>query len=758
MKKTVLAIVFLVNAIFSLSAQQFKELTLAEKLAEPELSFALTFDKKDLNADFALGEKASLTLPDESLLLRGLVGFDSAGAYKPEPGESLKFAAPGNADPHQGTLSLWVCALDYNPCDELTEGEKRGNIALAQLWFQQGEKHINMQLYEYANTVYFDWRNSEPPHSFGQVARIQTLREGIRQGEWHQIVCTWQDKQIFLYLNGKLIDQAYLPEKCSKTADLQTEAEKSFIGVKSRFYEDNHKWAVGIDDYKIYSRALSALEVENRYKRLLDGEQALDIRAWDISLNGVNIGYDDPIERLEAEFDFAGLSAEKKETLLSGNLKMQYRLSDPQGNTVSQGDWSFTQARESKILSGLNQVGTYSLHTRIGDEEQSAEIYRPDFSWTGNQLGNEDSVPQIWRDFAVEGRQVRLWNRSYVFGAGPLPESIQAYGQELLLQTPQLLIADRDISWKAGPTIEKNSTVTYTGTGKAKDFSIEYATRVEFDGLIKMNFSINGEPELSDMRLQWRCRPELSTYLMTPRLQMQGGPQFAFQYPGDDEDHRQLWLVSEGKGGFAYSMQNDANWIYEKGEKLFFANQESGLCEVRMISKKVKMPPSTAYEALFIATPTRPLPRENRMLNFDGQRGTYGFLHAGGDGGLSGVFTMEPHPEGFTRKVAAARPNSYSVYGAANALTTLEPEAVYLRKYWDMPGSYSYKMPYHRPLPEGGSEKVYGFSLSACNSGVINDYYLKGIAKLFAHPYGDRIWQIYYDLCGNSLCRSAVHG
>ncbi|MDY0177602.1 MAG: hypothetical protein RBT25_12025, partial [Lentisphaeria bacterium] len=207
MKKTVLAIVFLVNAIFSLSAQQFKELTLAEKLAEPELSFALTFDKKDLNADFALGEKASLTLPDESLLLRGLVGFDSAGAYKPEPGESLKFAAPGNADPHQGTLSLWVCALDYNPCDELTEGEKRGNIALAQLWFQQGEKHINMQLYEYANTVYFDWRNSEPPHSFGQVARIQTLREGIRQGEWHQIVCTWQDKQIFLYLNGKLIDQ-----------------------------------------------------------------------------------------------------------------------------------------------------------------------------------------------------------------------------------------------------------------------------------------------------------------------------------------------------------------------------------------------------------------------------------------------------------------------------------------------------------------------------------------------------------------------
>ena len=106
---------------------------LSEKTAEKDLTFLVSFDRKGVNADFAKGEKISSTMPDTGLLLRGLIGFDGQSAFKPEPGEALKFPPKGNVDPHKGTMILWTAGLDYNPGDELTDGKKRGNICLAWL-------------------------------------------------------------------------------------------------------------------------------------------------------------------------------------------------------------------------------------------------------------------------------------------------------------------------------------------------------------------------------------------------------------------------------------------------------------------------------------------------------------------------------------------------------------------------------------------------------------------------------------------------
>ena len=749
---------FLFLSILTCLGAEYKELPLVEKISDADLSFVATFDTRGLNADKALGSSASTTLPDVSLLLRGLIGFDSACAFTPEPGEDLKFDAFNNANPHQGTMTLWVCGLDYNPGDEFTDEQKRGNIALAHLWFQQGERHIEFKLYEFADAVYFDWWSSEPPHGWGSVGRVKASRKGIKQGQWHQIAASWEGNQTHIYLNGEKIDSTILPAKFSKTADLEAEPGVSYIGIKSRFYEDKHTRAVGIDDFKIYSKALTPLQIANQYKMLLTGAAALEIKAYDIKLQGVNVGWNDPIDRLEAEFDFSVLKTEQKEALLNGSLPLQYQLLNPEGKIVAAGSWTFQKLNDTRILQAVDQKGVYTLKTKLGDETLNVSIERPDYSWAGNQIGNEDTVPEIWRDFAVNNREITLWNRSYHFGAGPLPEKINAFGEPLLLEAPRLLIDQQEILWQVGSTKRDNCRVTLTGSGKTDKFSLEYATTVEFDGMIKCNFTIKGEPEISSMRLLWRCRPELSTYLMTPHLQEEGGPQFAFPYPNLDSKHRQLWLVSEGKGGFAYSMQNDANWIYDPQEPVFFADQESGACEVRMITRKVKIPADTPYEALFIATPARPLPKLNRMICFNGGRGTYGFINGDGNGGMTGVFNMEPDEKAFALKAANSKPHSLSVYGAANALTTLEPEAVYLRKYWEIPGAYSYKMPHHRLMPDGSFEKFYGFSLSACSTGIINDFYLKGIKKLFEHPYGDRIWQIYYDLCGNNLCRNALHG
>ncbi|MBR2509610.1 MAG: hypothetical protein IKB71_07670 [Lentisphaeria bacterium] len=221
-----------------------------EKRAEKDLSFLVTFDSKGVNADFAKGDKISTTMKDTGLLLRGLIGYDNRSAFKAEPGEALKFNVDKNIDPHKGTLILWVNALDYNPAEAVTDGKSRGNIALAHLNFVDSQsRRITLQLYEYRDNVYFDWTTSVPPHGHGQGGRVFTPRKGIKKGEWHQFVCTWNGKRLAIYLNGKLMKEEALPAKIAKLADFKADnSAESFIGIKSPFLGDNHKWGVGVDD------------------------------------------------------------------------------------------------------------------------------------------------------------------------------------------------------------------------------------------------------------------------------------------------------------------------------------------------------------------------------------------------------------------------------------------------------------------------------------------------------------------------------
>ncbi len=732
--------------------------TLAEKTAAKDLSFLVSFDNKGVNADFAKGNKISTTMKNTGLMLRGLIGFDDRGAFKPEPGEALKFNVARNADPQKGTIILWVNALDYTPFEAATDGKSRGNIALANLVFSDGSRTIEYQLYEYRDNVYFDWKTSVPPHGHGQGGRVYTQRKGIKKGQWHQIACTWNGKRLAIYLNGKLMKEEALPAKAAKVADLKAvDNAESFIGIKSPFLGDNHKWGAAVDDFAIYNRALSELEIRNQYLKLLKDKGDEKIEAYSITLNGINIGRNDKIDRLEAEFDFSSLNDAQLKLLKAGKLKMNYEMKAPDGK-VQKGSFTFKNALETRIFKGIDQAGKYTLTTKIGSDTVVKTVVRPDFSWVGNGYGDEDEVPALWKDFSLSGRTVKLWNRTYKFGNGPLPVEVTVYGKKLFNKLPKLLINGKEPIWKAGNVKKEAKWFTFNGTGKLGSATIKYSTRVEYDGMMLVDWTISGQPIVSDMKFTWKMAPENHQFLMTPTVNEDKNPAVSWAFPEGGRGNL-LWFVSEKKGGFAFSMVNDANWVYNKGEKLFFADKSTGDVTVRMITKKTKMPADTPYRAIFIATPSRPLPIIQRDMKFSDSRGgdCKSMTNAGGDGGFAGIFHHAPHPVAFTNKHRDGIPGKSSVYGGI-ALTALEPEAVYLRKYWEVPGAYSYNMPWHKPLENGKYQKGYYPSLSTCTSGAVNDFFLNSQHKLYNHKYGDRIWQVYYDLCGNGICRNKLHG
>ena len=241
------------------SAQKYEQLPLKQKLSDKDLSLAVTFDTYGVNADFAKGEKLSPVMRDTNLQLRMFVGFDGKQAYRPVPGENLKLPVLKNADFSKGTVILWYKAVDYVPGTLNTKGVKRGNIAFFHIVFGEnpawglrppdgqvyvnktkGSRVVDLRLYEYADHIYFDYRAS----ILRGPSRVQMSMKGIKQDEWCQIAVSWGNGKIAIYRNGELKMEDSFKINPKEIADFV--AGSGFIGIKSRFYGDVHKYGVGI--------------------------------------------------------------------------------------------------------------------------------------------------------------------------------------------------------------------------------------------------------------------------------------------------------------------------------------------------------------------------------------------------------------------------------------------------------------------------------------------------------------------------------
>ena len=748
MKKIMILLLMLAGT--AVRTADFREIPTERKIAHPDLSFAVTFDQFTTRADLAKGNRESTTMANESFLLRGAVGFDGKQAYQPKPGENLIYSAAKNIDWKQGTLTLWIKAQDYAPGTP----SKRGNVAYAQLRFTQGTRFVQYLLYEYGGILYWDWYSSEPPHRYGDVGRVQISLSKFKKGEWFQIAATWDDS-LAVYLNGELRGKVKLPAKRSKSLDLTPDA-KSFIGFRNLFYNDDHtRNDTLVDDCLIYSRVLSPIEIGNQFNAVCKNRNAKAVRSFDITLNGVDRGHGRDSDQLEAEFDFIALPPEAAKLYKQGKFALDWKLYR-ENQLLQTGKWQFRPGESVKYLSGLTLPGKYTLEISAGKMREKAEIVRPDLSFIGNKCGDDDSVPEIWRSFKVEGRTVTLWNRKYVFGSGPLPEQIFIAGKKLFVKPPQLRIDGTPVTgWKAGNAVRKNSQVTFTGSAAIPGGSIRYVSTVEFDGMIKFDWVICGQPRIRSMELAWQQAPGYHDFLLRPQVWKNGKGDFLFD--NDMENSlKELWMVSE-KGGFAFAPVNDANWVYDPKKPVYHVDLNTGSASVKLITREVTMPADVPYCAVFSATPTRPLPAIFRAVRHNDVTWPGFMLTQFGGKAFTGVSTYRPNWR-FGQQFRLTRSNSQGIYGMADAMGSEAPEAVYFRKYWEIPGAAGYTFTFQRHFRDGTvkAEKVH--TLSACNAGSLNDFYSANIAALLAHPKADIVGAIYFDLCGNRPCGNPLHG
>jgi hypothetical protein len=87
----------------------------------------------------------------------------------------------------------------------------------------------------------------------------------VNDGQWHNVVCMWSDDLIRLYIDGELHDSTEAVGPVEYSSEVPFKIGHSEVAGFDDDYDDYHFSGV-LDDVRLYSRSLSATEIENIYQ------------------------------------------------------------------------------------------------------------------------------------------------------------------------------------------------------------------------------------------------------------------------------------------------------------------------------------------------------------------------------------------------------------------------------------------------------------------------------------------------------------
>ena len=255
--------------------------TLAGEEKDQGLLFEAGFDSYGVDADYsgADGKCSGFTAPD--LQLRMFPGVAGKGnALNLANSEFCKYKMPGNFDPRQGTISLWINPQNWKITEEPW-----------QVFFHAEQKDYKLQIFKtwpgyiIAQCIYSSEATNGKPKSV--AAQIRVNSEDWISGRWHKLDVTWNENCMKLYLDGILLptkmhliveDKPVAPSrpdyKFPEAIRFQEPAANGWftLGVPPSWQKDNNKninpeHRTAIDEVKIYNRMLNAAEIRASYEK-----------------------------------------------------------------------------------------------------------------------------------------------------------------------------------------------------------------------------------------------------------------------------------------------------------------------------------------------------------------------------------------------------------------------------------------------------------------------------------------------------------
>ena len=757
MKNLLLTVFFaaaLINAHSLAAAKvEYKSRTLDEKLAEPGVRFSATFDKRHINSDKAKGYKKALSHSGISLDLRGAMGFDDNPAYIPAADEELAYLLKNNLDIKNGTLSFWFRCDEFDPADV----NLKKNIGIYNVEIPLKNGVYNGFGYFFGGQLYLASRFFDKQgKSLGIPVSAKVPGTKIGKGVWNQI--TWsfdkENRQQF-FLNGEPLNRPTLLVIPPEISDFEVN-KSSYMAFSCRVWTripgQIRPYAVALDDITVYDQALPEAAVRAKYQALLKNG-AKDVKLLVLSFDGKERGVN-KVPLLRCNVDTRAMS----EALTTASFKLK------QGNKV-------LKKGVIKLNDGLGSVYTevpakpqnYTFEVTAGKITESIPVATPDFTFIG-KYPRKDVVHSPWTKpvYNAAERSYKVWNRKYYFGNGPFPVRIVTDKNiNILDKGPELYMDGKAVVWQAGNVKTGKSFVEFTGSGKGKDDSvIKYFTRLDFDGVMKTDFTVSGKPQVSNMTLEWQVGKDLRKYLMTPNYQpARADGVYKFKYPKGNIFRTPclLWSVS-GKAGFCWMPEDDGNWLHSGNDDAFVMDLKSGKATVNLIARKCVIPEGARYNSWFAATPTRKAPEQKRAVyGKHAIHNWFGNRHNAG-------WEVDPVLAESYIKVFAEK--SFGPYGMGHGQVLSNPMAKYLEKDWDAPGCFIYGMACRKVDEQNKLYEHYLKTYKVANSNpcprlntLFNEWQVSQADKLLSSKYGNRVAMLYYDLGAPCFfCSNEIHG
>ena len=252
---------------------------LAQESRDPGLLFEANFNAYGIDADFSKGDGKCSDFPAPDLQLRMFPGVAGKGnALNLANSECCKYKMPGNFDPRQGTVSLWISPQNWNISEEPW-----------QVIFHAEQKDYKLQIFKvwpgYIIAQYFYDSDPGKAKPYSGSAQIRVNPEEWGAGRWHKLDYVWNENGSKLYLDGILLptkmhlidgDKPVPPSR----PDYQFPEIVKFpepaangwftLGVPPAWQkrkEINPDHRTGIDEVKIYNRMLNAAEIRAGYEK-----------------------------------------------------------------------------------------------------------------------------------------------------------------------------------------------------------------------------------------------------------------------------------------------------------------------------------------------------------------------------------------------------------------------------------------------------------------------------------------------------------
>lgn len=205
-------------------------------------------------------------------------------------------------------------------------------------------------------------------------------------------------------------------------------------------------------------------------------------------------------------------------------------------------------------LPELAPLSPYQVRVRLLDGERVlaeetapfATPARPE--WAGTREGLPEGVPTPWTPVRLNGRKVDVWGRTYSFRTGPVPDGIMSRGEELLASPCRLALEPAPKSWRllsSGTEGKGPTTARFRWESVGSPVTYRAETRVEFDGVVRMDVTVPSDAVVSRMAFDLPCRRERARYIHRGPMSW-GGLFSAYETPSTPERYAMRQTANSG--------------------------------------------------------------------------------------------------------------------------------------------------------------------------------------------------------------------